>query len=72
MPSVLTFVRSAALLASTVAAQNFRVIGQIYSGTPGETYNYRTWYGDGNMYIGPKIPANLENTLNFTSMTCFL
>lgn len=58
---------TAVVLAAVAAAQNFRVVGQIYSGTPGDTYTYRTWYGDGNLFVGPKIPASLENTLNFTS-----
>jgi hypothetical protein len=56
-----------ALLAGAVSAQNFRVVATHYTGTPGETFEWRTWYGDGNMYIGPHIPESLENTLNYTS-----
>lgn len=47
-----------ALLAGAVSAQNFRVVAE-----PG----WRTWYGDGNMYVGARIPESLENTLNYTS-----
>lgn len=54
-------------MAGAAQAQNFRVIGSIYTGTPGEIYTYRAWYGDGNMYIGPHVPASIENPLNFTS-----
>lgn len=58
-----------ALLAGAASAQNFRVMATHYKGTPGETIEWRTWYGDGNMYSGPHIPESLENTLNYTSET---
>lgn len=66
---------AAVLLAGVTSAQNFRVVASIYTGTPGEIYEHRAWYGDGNMYIGPHIPSSIENPLNFTSeltQVCFL
>lgn len=65
-PCVTKIVGVAALLASVAHAQNFRVVASFNTGL---TTNYRAWYGDGHMYIGPWVPASLENTLNFTSMS---
>lgn len=58
---------AAAVLAGAAAAQEFRVVGSVYNGVPGEIYTYRTWYGDGNLYVGPHIPASVQTALNFTS-----
>lgn len=58
---------AAAVFAGAATAQEFRVVGSVYTGTPGEIYTYRTWYGDSNLYVGPRVPASVENALNFTS-----
>ncbi|CAI6090064.1 unnamed protein product [Clonostachys chloroleuca] len=67
MPSIFKKAMAAgAVFSAAASAQNFRVVGQLYTGTPGETITYRTWYGDGNLYVGPKVPASVSNALNFT------
>jgi hypothetical protein len=58
---------AAAVLAGAASAQEFRVVGSIYTGVPGEIYTYRAWYGDSNLYVGPRVPASVGNALNFTS-----
>jgi hypothetical protein len=66
MQSFLSTLAAATAFAAVSSAQTFNVIGQIYTGTPGETYSYRTWYGDGNMYIGTHVPEDVESAFNFT------
>lgn len=34
----------------------------------GQYVRLRTWYGDGNMYVGNAVPAGIENAFNFTGM----
>lgn len=65
--SIKKFMAVGAALVAGANSQNFRVVGEVYNGTPGSTIKYRTWYGDGNVYVGPHIPEGIQNALNFTS-----
>ena len=56
-----------ALLAGLASAQNFRVVGEVYNGTPGDIWSLRTYYADGEMYMGPIVPAEVSNALNYSS-----
>ncbi|KAI9166439.1 hypothetical protein HJFPF1_02541 [Paramyrothecium foliicola] len=56
-----SIVAAALATASTAAAQNFRVVANF-----GGNSQVRTWYGDGNLYVGALVPEGLEKALNFT------
>lgn len=55
----------AIFLATVVAAQKFN-ISALYAEN-GKIYQMRAWYGDGNLYVGPRIPAGIQNAFNITS-----
>lgn len=58
---------AAALLAGVASAQEFRAVAYVVE-VPGETYyQQRVWYGDGNLYVGARVPEGVQNALNFTS-----
>ncbi|KFA60135.1 hypothetical protein S40285_10849 [Stachybotrys chlorohalonatus IBT 40285] len=59
-------IETAILMAGVASAQNFRVVADILSSIPGQGSQSRTWYGDGNLYVGPFVPATVTNALNFT------
>ncbi|KAH7305917.1 hypothetical protein B0I35DRAFT_110207 [Stachybotrys elegans] len=61
-----TPVFSAAVMAGAASAQSFRITAQVYNGVPGEIYESRTWYADGNLYVGPIVPQSVQTSANFT------
>lgn len=63
---------AAALLAGLASAQNFRVVGEVYNGTPGDIWSLRTYYADGEVYMGQVIPDEVTTSLNYTSTSTHL
>ncbi|KAI9903687.1 hypothetical protein N3K66_000216 [Trichothecium roseum] len=57
---------AATLLAGLASAQNFRVVGEVYNGTPGDIWSLRTYYADGEVYMGQVIPDEVTTALNYT------
>ncbi|RYO74642.1 hypothetical protein DL764_010795 [Monosporascus ibericus] len=53
-----------ALFAAAVYARDFNVSTQYHEG--GQLFNSRVWYGDGNLYVGAKVPASVQTTFNIT------
>ncbi|KAI0012412.1 hypothetical protein F4779DRAFT_568589 [Xylariaceae sp. FL0662B] len=49
---------------TTQSSSAFNISVQYYE--DGHYVRLRTWYGDGNMYVGDAVPAGIESAFNFT------
>ncbi|RYP51070.1 hypothetical protein DL768_003514 [Monosporascus sp. mg162] len=58
------FAGLSALFAAAVYAQDFNISTQYHEG--GQLLNSRVWYGDGNLYVGAKVPASIQTAFNIT------